>query len=81
MNKWEIIAKLKILKDIGISYLALYTYFTIFLIYFEIMLPLWFSISAFVLCIIATIIDYFYIFPQQQKVIFDFGLNRKEKRQ
>jgi len=66
-----LLAKLKIIKDIAVGYFALYSYFTIFLIYFNISLPFYITVLLFILCIIITIVDWLWIFPTQQKIIWE----------
>ena len=68
MKLAEFIAKVKLFKDIAVGYFSLYAYFTVFLIYLKIELPLFVTVSVFLACVILSIFDWIYIFPEQQKI-------------
>jgi hypothetical protein len=70
MNTWQFIAKLKLIKDRAIGYFSLYTYLLIVLMYFKIEMGNLLAIIFLILCIIATIIDWIWIFPKEQEIIW-----------
>lgn len=57
MKLSEFMTKAKLFKDIAVGYFFLYTYFTVFLIYLKIELPVIVIISIFLLCVIFSVID------------------------
>lgn len=70
MNKWEFLAKLKLFKNILLSYISLWAYLMIIFMYFKIEVANIYMILFFIVCVVLTIIDWVWIFPKEQEVIW-----------
>jgi hypothetical protein len=64
------IAKLKIFRDILMSWLSIFSYTLIFLMYVNIQLNYAGLLGLLFLFSVLAVLDYYYIFPVQQQIIY-----------
>lgn len=78
--KWKFFAYVKLLKNLASGYLSLWAYLLIVLIYFKIEVNVIYVIGFLIICVILTIIDWVFVFPEEQKIIWERNPAYKELR-
>lgn len=86
MEKWKLLAKLKILRNIASSYISLWAYLMIILMYFNINVEDVYMIMFFMVSVVLTLVDYLWIFPKEQQITWEKNpayrkLEEKNERQ
>jgi len=67
----KILAKLKILRSLAAGYLGMWVYIYIIIDAFKITMASWFFPGFLVFCLIATIVDWIWIFPEEQRILWN----------
>jgi len=68
MEKGKFLAELKILRNIASSYISLWVYITVILIYLDIKIETVFVMMFFIGCMVLTLVDRLWIWPKEQEI-------------